>query len=161
MYSINELSLRAHVDLPQLAAFLSESLGVAPSLIGSAADFWERYGRSDRILVGLNVQWSSSGFRTFLNWYQDRELSSLELLMLAKSASKQFDTDSALGNFLCPPEDSADQFLVVTPDARLYRAYSTMNAGVFDVEYIGPSVPLADVIPNLKAAEADSGSHST
>jgi hypothetical protein len=63
--------------------------------------------------------------------------------------------------------DTADEFdgcldsLVVTPDARLYRAYSTMNAEVFDVEYIGPSVPLADAIPNLKAAEADSETHST
>lgn len=157
MFLINEFSLRKYVARLDLESFLSQALGVKPDRIIGSADFWKKYDESDEPLVGLDVQWSSSGFGTFLNWYQNFSSSYIDLLNLAASASRSFNTDVALGNFIDSPEVSTDQFFVVTPDAQLYRAHATENSDVFDVELDGPAVSIADTISAFGAGDQKRG----
>ena len=86
-------------------------------------------------------------------------MSHVMLLRLAEIASKHFQTDIALGNFIDFPEDSADQFLVVTPDAKFYRAYATENGEVFDVERCSPATSLEDAIFDLEEGKESEQDH--
>jgi hypothetical protein len=156
-FTTTELSLRTHVERRRLEAFVSEWFGVEPDRIGSALDFWESSASPSEILLGLDVQWSDTGFRTLVSIYRKTDLPNVSQLKLAESASKLFNTDVAVGDFTEPCETAIDQFLVVTPDGRIYRAYATQNADVFEVEPCGPAESLADMVSALEADDPKTG----
>jgi hypothetical protein len=146
MVQINEMSLRARIDRTRLVAFMSKSLGVDEICIGTSNDFWELAGTADAKVLGLDVLLSKSGYETLCRWYQVDDLSPSDLLRLAGQASVAFQTDTVVANFLEPPEVSTDQFLLVTPEKKVFRAYATVNTDVFDVELVdGKELSLDDL----------------
>lgn len=149
MYSINELSLREHVDQPRLTTFLADVLSVEKVKIGSHIDFWKSIGTPAELSIGLVVKFSASGFKTFATWHQKADMAPLELLKIAERASKHFMTEVAVGDCLGSPGASTDRFLVVTPESQLYRAYAISNSDVFEVVREGPSMPLADALETV------------
>ncbi|HEY7426524.1 MAG TPA: hypothetical protein VH682_19980 [Gemmataceae bacterium] len=136
MVQINEMSMRARLDRATLVAFMSKSLGVGETRIGTSNDFLELVGTAEEKALGLDVLLSDSGFQTLCRWYKEGELSPPDLLELAAKASVAFQTDTVFANYLEPPDVSTDQFLLVTPERKVFRAYATVNTDVFDVELV-------------------------
>jgi hypothetical protein len=130
------MSLRKRIDRSALVAFISRSLGVDESRIGTPKEYWELAGTADAKDIGLEVLVSDAGFQTLCRWYQEVELSPPDLLKLAEQASMAFRTDTAIADYLEPPDVSTDQFLLLTPERTVFRAYATANSDVFEVELV-------------------------
>jgi len=133
---INEISLRTWIDRATLVAFMSRSLGVDVTRIVTSEEYWELERTGKGKAIGLEVFLSDAGFRTLCRWYQQDELSPADLLMLATKASVAFQTDTVIANCIEPSDASADQFLLVTPERKFYRAYATVNSLVFEIALI-------------------------
>jgi len=135
---IFELSIRSHVDHDAVFSFLSEALNIAPCLIGNDAAYWERSGSPAQLAVGVKIRWSDNGYRTFVVWYQEAELSGSELLTIAMRAAEFFCTWVAIGDVMVSSNVQCDRFLIATPEGTIWRAHEKSNGELFELDVTSP-----------------------
>ncbi len=128
-----ELSFRSHVDNRPLSDFLAASLGVDREFVGEQIEYWDRVGTDYPLAIGVKVQWSELGYKTFLKWIQEAEVPGPQLLSIALAAAREFDTEVAAGDILETAESRPGQFVVVKPDGTVYKAVELCNGDLFEV----------------------------
>jgi hypothetical protein len=152
-----ELSIRIHVAFSQVRALLSSVLGVGLSQVVKQREFWDSIGEECQKAAGLTVRWGESGYRTYVEWAQQHEMSDREFLRIAGELAGRCGADVAIGDFIDAPDGAMDLFLVATPDGMLRRASATSNADVFEVEFYGPEEPIAVALGKLSDASTMNG----
>lgn len=140
-----ELSFRSHVDSIPLSDFLSTSLGVDRNLVGEEMEYWDRVGTDHPLAVGVQVQWSELGYKTFLKWIQKAEVSGPQLLTIVLAAAKEFDSEVAAGDVLSPTESLPGQFMVAKPDGTVYKAVELSNGDQFELALNSSPVEAAHI----------------
>jgi hypothetical protein len=144
-----ELSLRDRVSREELFCFLSRTLGVDMQMIGDEFDYWDRVRSQSALSVGVGVRWSDRGYRTFLTWVQDSELSDQKLLSLAKEASEEFKTDVAIGNVL-RRFGLLGEFLIIDQTGQVFGSEELSNSDVFELSAVGAPTRFSDVVSKLE-----------
>jgi len=144
MIEFCEFSIKAHIEYSELRSLLADALRIDRSQIVAESEFWDAIENGAEVAVGLGVLHGNTGFRTLCKWYQSRDFREAEFLTIAITASIMFNSEVAVGNFIDPPDGSADQFIVITPAKRFYRAYSIMNTDTFD------TIPVDDKLYDIE-----------
>ena len=150
MIELFELSIRANIEYDKLNDFLAEVLRIDRSQIVSDTTFWDCVETSHEKIVGVQVYHSDLGFKTLCKWRQTWNLTDIELFQMAAYASVKFHSEVAIGNFIDPPDESGEQFIVITPARQFYRAFSSTNTEVFDTASVDGE--LFDVDMHIKRA---------
>jgi hypothetical protein len=132
-----ELSLRDVVSHDELCSLIGEQLGIDKLRIGSDIEYWERAGTATALAVGVEISWTEKGFRTFLKWVCNSEITNDDLLIMAKIASQRFGTEVAVGDVRDPMANAMGLYLVFTPLGEVFRAHETSNSDVFEVAIDG------------------------
>ncbi|MBR9801287.1 hypothetical protein GYB59_06130 [bacterium] len=136
--TLSEMSFLKEVRSDALCTFLSCVFAIDRSFIGTKSDYWERFGSDTPLLIGIEIEWSESGYQTFLKWVQPSELSGPELLTIAIKAAAQFATDVAIGDVFVSEEQMPSRHLVCKHPEGVFRAIETSNGNVFDL-HVEPS----------------------
>jgi len=145
-----ELSVRTLLSEEQVRQFLAARLGVDLQRIGSEADYWDRLKTSAPLMLGLTVLGADEGYRTLVRWVQDAELSPGALLTLAAEAARAFVTEVAIADVVEPTDFAVGQYLIVSPDGRVRKAFETENSARFELQPLPGGAPLDDVLRSLR-----------
>ena len=140
-----ELSFRSHLGHEPLCDFLAAALPVSRHLIGEKMEYWDRLGTDQQLAVGVEVQWSERGYKTFLKWVQEAEVPGPQLLTIALAAAREFDTEVAAGDVLETTESQPGRFMVAKPDGTVYKAVELCNGDQFELVLNSSPVEAAQI----------------
>ena len=130
--NICEFSIKNKADYETLRKCIAEHLALNVDSVFPEDEFWDRIG-DDPIAIGLAVEFTEAGFRTFAKLFTQSCLTDNSSVLLASKLAKQFNCDVAIGDFTDECEQASERFLVISPEGTVGKAIALENANSFNV----------------------------
>ena len=129
---IYEFSIKNKADYETLRKCVSEHLALNVNSVFPEDEFWDRIG-DDPIAIGLAVEFTETGFRTFAKLFMQSCIAENSLVLFASKLAKQFNCDVAIGDFTDECEQASERFLVISREGAVGKATAFEDANSFNV----------------------------
>lgn len=149
---IYEFSISRKITQEELYDALSDLLKIPQEKIGSSDEFYTYINKANQLKIGLEIEWQDDGFQTLVNFLSYEELNGHQQIDLAYGLSKAFNSEVAIGDVTSESDFSEGNFLIITPNEFIYKAYEIPNnEDIFDLKSCSDEFPLKGFLAQCKS----------
>ncbi|MEK8019761.1 MAG: hypothetical protein VSS75_023045 [Candidatus Parabeggiatoa sp.] len=147
---IYEFSIKKKIFFDKLKSVLSKAFRVPESKIGTSTKFYDSYESLADFELGIEVENQDSGFSTFIKCASKKDLTENDIFNIACTLSVLLTSEVAIGDITYDSDISTGDFLVITPDKFVYRAYEDAdlieNEDIFELKARSRKISITDFV---------------